>query len=40
MLNGQIYHEGDTTREGPVVERIEPDGVVLSYRGKRYKLLR
>lgn len=40
MLNGHIYREGDAAREGPVVERIEPGGVVLSYRGRRYKLLR
>lgn len=40
MLNGHIYREGDATREGPVVERIEPHGVVLSYRGRSYKLLR
>ncbi len=40
VLNGQRLHEGGTLREGPVLERITADGVVLNYRGTRFQLPR
>ena len=40
VLNGQRLHEGSHLREGPVLERITPDGVVLDYRGTRFRLPR
>jgi len=30
------YHEGNTLQEGPVLERIRRDGVVLNYQGLRF----
>jgi len=40
MLNGQRLHEGGQLREGPTLERITPDGVILSYQGTRFLLRR
>ena len=40
VLNGQRLHEGSRLREGPVLERITPDGVVLDYRGTRFRVPR
>jgi general secretion pathway protein B len=40
MLNGQRLHEGGQLREGPTLERITPDGAILSYRGTRFLLPR
>jgi hypothetical protein len=34
------YQEGETTKEGPSVERITPDGVILNQRGLRFLLPR
>jgi hypothetical protein len=34
------YLEGDTLKEGPNVERITTDGVVLNQRGLRFLLPR
>jgi general secretion pathway protein B len=39
-INMRKYHEGTTLPEGPVIERIRRDGVVLSYRGLRFMLPR
>jgi hypothetical protein len=40
FVNGSRYREGDTTREGPQVEEITRDGVVMSLRGNRFLLPR
>jgi general secretion pathway protein B len=40
MLNGQRLHEGGQLREGPILERITPDGVILNYQGTRFLLRR
>jgi general secretion pathway protein B len=39
-INMRKYHEGATLQEGPGVERIRRDGVVLSYQGLRFVLPR
>jgi general secretion pathway protein B len=39
-INMRKYHEGATLQEGPTVERIRRDGVVLRYRGLRFILPR
>lgn len=39
-VNMRKYHEGATLEEGPTVERIRRDGVVLNYQGLRYLLPR
>ena len=39
-INMRKYREGDTLAEGPVLERIRRDGVVLSYQGLRFLLPR
>jgi general secretion pathway protein B len=39
-VNMRKYHEGGTLQEGPTVERIRRDGVVLSYGGLRFLLPR
>jgi len=39
-INMRKYHEGATLQEGPVIERIRRDGVVLSYHGVRFMLPR
>ena len=40
IVNGQRLHEGDTLREGAVLEQITPDGAIFSYRGTRFQLPR
>ena len=40
VINGQRLREGDQLREGPRLERITPDGVILSYRGTRFQVPR
>lgn len=40
FVNMRKYHEGDTLSEGPTVERITPDGTVLSQQGQRFLLPR
>ncbi len=40
VINGQRLHEGDALREGPRLERITTDGVILSYRGTRFQVPR
>ena len=39
-INMRKYHEGNTLQEGPVLERIRRDGVVLDYQGVRFVLPR
>jgi general secretion pathway protein B len=39
-VNMRKYHEGARLQEGPTVERIRRDGVVLSYQGLRFILPR
>ena len=39
-INMRKYHEGNTLQEGPVLERIRRDGVVLNYQGLRFLLPR
>ena len=39
-INMRKYHEGATLQEGPTLERIRRDGVVLSYQGLRFILPR
>lgn len=40
FINSRKYREGDTLAEGPQVEEITPDGVVLSQHGSRFLLSR
>lgn len=40
FINTNKYREGDRMSEGPVVEQITHDGVVLDYRGRRFLLSR
>jgi len=39
-INMRKYHEGAALQEGPAVERIRRDGVVLNYQGLRFILPR
>ena len=39
-INMRKYHEGATLVEGPIVERVRRDGVVLNYQGLRFILPR
>jgi general secretion pathway protein B len=39
-INMRKYHEGAALEEGPTIERIRRDGVILSYRGLRFVLPR
>jgi general secretion pathway protein B len=39
-VNTRKYHEGATLQEGPTIEHIRRDGVVLSYHGLRFILPR
>ena len=38
LINETMYRQGEHTAEGLVVEEIAPDGVILSYRGKLFRL--
>jgi general secretion pathway protein B len=40
FINGRRYAQGATIAEGPTVEQITREGVVLSYRGRRFLLPR
>jgi general secretion pathway protein B len=40
VLNGRRYQEGAQIAEGPTLERITPDGVILNHRGLRFLLPR
>ena len=39
-INMRKYHEGAVLQEGPLVERIRRDGVVLNYQGLKFVLPR
>jgi general secretion pathway protein B len=39
-VNMRKYHEGATLQEGPTIERIRRDGVIMSYQGLRFLLPR
>ncbi len=39
-INMRKYHEGATLQEGPTIEHIRRDGVILSYQGLRFLLPR
>jgi hypothetical protein len=39
-INMRKYHEGATLQEGPTVERIRRDGVILNYHALRFLLPR
>jgi len=39
-VNMRKYHEGSTLEEGPTIERIRRDGVVLNFHGLRFVLPR
>ncbi len=39
-INMRKYHEGNTLQEGPTLERIRRDGVVLNFHGLRFVLPR
>ncbi len=38
LLNSQRMREGESTAEGVLLERIAPAGLVLSWRGQRFRL--
>ncbi|MDX1656178.1 MAG: general secretion pathway protein GspB, partial [Candidatus Competibacteraceae bacterium] len=38
LINLSRYQEGDRLDEGPVLESIERDGVVLNYLGRRFRV--
>jgi general secretion pathway protein B len=40
VVNGQRLREGEALREGPTLERITADGVVLNHQGTRFLLPR
>lgn len=37
MINGQIFHEGDTVARGVVLQQIRPRAAVFVYKGYRYE---
>jgi len=39
-INMRKYHEGATLQEGPILERIRRDGVILNFHGVRFVLPR
>ncbi len=38
ILNGQVFHEGDTVAPGLVLKQVKQKGAVLAYKGYRYEL--
>lgn len=38
LVNMQKYNEGERLQEGPVVDEITPEGVILSFRGQRFRV--
>jgi general secretion pathway protein B len=38
LINTRKYTEGQRLQEGPVVDAIRPDGVILSFQGQRFRL--
>lgn len=39
LVNSTRYREGDQLRDGPLLEAIAPDGIILRHRGQRFLLL-
>ncbi len=40
FINSRKYRQGQTTREGVVIEEITPTGATMSYRGERFSMAR
>ena len=40
FINMSKYRQGDTLKEGPTIDEITPDGVILSYEGQSFSLNR
>ena len=38
ILNGQVFHEGDTIAPGLVLKQVQQKGAVLAYKGYRYEI--
>lgn len=38
VINGRRYQQGDRLVEGPLLRRIDPDGVWLDHRGRQWSL--
>jgi general secretion pathway protein B len=38
ILNGQVFHEGDTVAAGLVLKQVKQKGAVLAYKGYSYEL--
>ena len=38
MINMQKYREDEKLQEGPLLDEITPEGVILSFRGQRFRL--
>jgi general secretion pathway protein B len=38
LINMRKYRQGETLQEGPVVDDITPDSVILSFRGQRFRM--
>lgn len=38
FINNRRYREGETLREGPVLERVMPNGVALTFREQRFRI--
>jgi len=39
LINMQKYTEGERLQEGPVVDEITPEGVILSFHSRRFRVL-
>ena len=40
LINLNRYREGEHTKEGPLIEAITADGLILRYQGERFRLTR
>jgi general secretion pathway protein B len=38
LVNLQKYHEGEELQEGPLLDEITPEGVILSFRGQQFRV--
>ena len=38
LINLQKYREGEQLSEGPTLEAVTPEGVIMSYQGKRFRV--
>lgn len=39
LINMKKYYQGEKLQQGPLLEEITPEGVVLSFRGERFRVL-